>query len=45
MATIFQQATDQVKHLNKKETWKFEYDDKYGGLTELVTKCFHFDFF
>lgn len=35
MSTLFQQASEHIKSLHKKETWKVEFDTKYGGITDL----------
>jgi hypothetical protein len=37
MSTLFQQASEHVKSLHKRETWKIEFDSKHGGITALVS--------
>uniref|UniRef100_A0A1B6DWI3 Exocyst complex component 2 n=1 Tax=Clastoptera arizonana TaxID=38151 RepID=A0A1B6DWI3_9HEMI len=37
MTTQLRQAADVVKSLHKKETWKLDFDPKYGGITQLPT--------
>ncbi|KDQ71568.1 exocyst complex component 2 [Zootermopsis nevadensis] len=38
MSTLFQQASEHVKSLHKRETWKIEFDSKHGGITALPSQ-------
>ncbi|PSN46362.1 Exocyst complex component 2, partial [Blattella germanica] len=42
MSTLFQQASEHVKSLHKRETWKIEFDSKHGGITSLSLENFAF---
>lgn len=38
MSTLFQQASEHIKSLHKRETWKIEFDSKHGGITSLPSQ-------
>jgi hypothetical protein len=40
MSTLFQQASEHVKSLHKRETWVIEFDSKHGGITALVSALY-----
>lgn len=42
ITVLFKQAIDQIKSLEKKETWKIEFSSGHSGITQLVSSHHQF---